>query len=324
MSTSEPPRWVLDPALEELVTGTLGAVHRWSPLGAGVDHRAWQADTEDGIWVIREPAADGDLGDPAVEVRLTQAVRAAGVRWAPEIRALAPLPGQPTGVTAHRFVPGRSLLDVLAARDVAERELVRLGRLLGTFVRDVGELAPEGLALPVDRPDPADWLATTAESLGAVRARLDGQLVAAVNHFLSTPPPRFPATDALTVAHNDLGAEHVLVDGALGITGIIDWSDAAVTDPAHDLGCVLRDLGDAAFRAATVAWATRAAPSAQGAAHSAEQAPAAHCSPLPVRALWFARCLVVEDLAFAHERRPEVLGVVGAQAHRLFVADRRR
>jgi aminoglycoside phosphotransferase (APT) family kinase protein len=36
------------------------------------------------------------------------------------------------------------------------------------------------------------------------------------------------------VAHADLGAEHILeLDGTL--TGIIDWSDAAITDPALDL-----------------------------------------------------------------------------------------
>ncbi|UMG94862.1 phosphotransferase [Nocardioides sp. TF02-7] len=46
------------------------------------------------------------------------------------------------------------------------------------------------------------------------------------------------------LCHGDLGAEHVFVDPRTGeVTGVIDWSDAAVTDPALDLGLVLRDLG---------------------------------------------------------------------------------
>jgi aminoglycoside phosphotransferase (APT) family kinase protein len=38
-------------------------------------------------------------------------------------------------------------------------------------------------------------------------------------------------------SHNDLGIEHVLIDpGTWTVTGIIDWSDAAIVDPAIDFG----------------------------------------------------------------------------------------
>ena len=37
------------------------------------------------------------------------------------------------------------------------------------------------------------------------------------------------------LVHNDLAAEHILVDeAAQTVTGIIDWSDIAVSDPALD------------------------------------------------------------------------------------------
>ncbi len=35
--------------------------------------------------------------------------------------------------------------------------------------------------------------------------------------------------------------------GASAITGIIDWTDAAITDPARDLAPVYRDLGPKVF-----------------------------------------------------------------------------
>jgi len=52
----------------------------------------------------------------------------------------------------------------------------------------------------------------------------------------------------VTFCHNDLGAEHLLVDvEASTITGVIDWTDAAAADPAHDLALIYRDLGPAIF-----------------------------------------------------------------------------
>jgi aminoglycoside 2''-phosphotransferase len=46
--------------------------------------------------------------------------------------------------------------------------------------------------------------------------------------------------------HRDLGPEHVLCDPATGaLTGVIDWGDASIGDPAHDLTGVYSALGQA-------------------------------------------------------------------------------
>ncbi len=46
------------------------------------------------------------------------------------------------------------------------------------------------------------------------------------------------------------GIEHVLVEpGTATVTGIIDWSDAAMVDPAYDVGLLYRDLGPVALDA---------------------------------------------------------------------------
>jgi aminoglycoside 2''-phosphotransferase len=48
-----------------------------------------------------------------------------------------------------------------------------------------------------------------------------------------------------TLVHRDLVAEHVLFDSATGhLTGVIDWGDAGVDDPAVDFAGVRRQLGD--------------------------------------------------------------------------------
>lgn len=71
----------------------------------------------------------------------------------------------------------------------------------------------------------------------------------AVGAFLEEAPPPAAPRAALVLCHDDLGIEHVLVDDAGAVTGVIDWSDAAVADPAGDLGRIHRDLGPAVFRA---------------------------------------------------------------------------
>jgi aminoglycoside 2''-phosphotransferase len=48
-----------------------------------------------------------------------------------------------------------------------------------------------------------------------------------------------------TLVHRDLVAEHVLFDLATGhLTGVIDWGDAGIDDPAVDFAGVRRQLGD--------------------------------------------------------------------------------
>ena len=74
-------------------------------------------------------------------------------------------------------------------------------------------------------------------------------------------------------------AEHLLVDERSGaLTAVIDWSDAAWTDPAHDLGRVLRDLGPEV--------ASQVAPPT-----------VADQEQLWERSWFHARCTLVEDLA---------------------------
>jgi aminoglycoside phosphotransferase (APT) family kinase protein len=95
--------------------------------------------------------------------------------------------------------------------------------------------------------------------------------------ILHAEPP--PPTDERILAHADLGAEHLLAaDGRL--TGVIDWSDAAVTDPALDFARLYRDFGpaflDGALRYGRDSNAFRR------------------------RITFFARCAALEDLAYGH------------------------
>jgi Phosphotransferase enzyme family len=80
-----------------------------------------------------------------------------------------------------------------------------------------------------------------------------------------------------------LGIEHVLVDpGSWTVTGIIDWADAAVVDPAIDFGLLYRDLGPDATRAAMGGYRSEVN----------------DLVTLGERAVFYARCSLLEDLAY--------------------------
>jgi aminoglycoside phosphotransferase (APT) family kinase protein len=159
-------------------------------------------------------------------------------------------------VMAYPRVPGRPLL----GRTPPAGAPAQLGR----FLRELHGVDPAAVTglVPVEPADPAEWLDELEGPPELVRAVRAG---------------RPPASAALVVAHADLGAEHVLEDGGV-LTGVIDWSDAAVTDPALDFARLYRDFGPA-FLAETLA--------AYG--------------PLPgamPRITFFARCAALEDLAY--------------------------
>jgi aminoglycoside phosphotransferase (APT) family kinase protein len=50
---------------------------------------------------------------------------------------------------------------------------------------------------------------------------------------------------AASLVHNDLWAEHILVDSRLGrVSGIIDWGDTVIGDPAIDFACLYAWYGE--------------------------------------------------------------------------------
>lgn len=105
-----------------------------------------------------------------------------------------------------------------------------------------------------------------------------------VEAFLATPPP--DGEYSLAFSHNDLGIEHVLIDPIVWtVTGIIDWGDAAIVDPAYDFGLLYRDLGPAAVDAAFGSYRTDVK----------------DVATLRARAVFYARCSVFEDLAYGLE-----------------------
>jgi aminoglycoside phosphotransferase (APT) family kinase protein len=117
--------------------------------------------------------------------------------------------------------------------------------VLGELLEALQALPVEEMAalVPIDHDPMVQWRDEAAEIYERHRGNLPSEKRKSIESFLGEPLPA--AADRLVFSHNDLGIEHVLVQGTR-ITGIIDWSDAAICDPAYDYGLLLRDLaGDA-------------------------------------------------------------------------------
>jgi aminoglycoside phosphotransferase (APT) family kinase protein len=157
---------------------------------------------------------------------------------------------------------------------------------LGAFLAALHSAPAErtaGLVEPDDRPL-ALWLWEAAESYDTVADEVPAAHRPRVEEFLGTPPPLDGHVPVFS--HNDLGIEHVLVDPAgWTVTGVIDWTDAAIVDPAYDFGLLYRDLG----------------PEALDAAMRSYRAEAGDVAGLTERAAFYARCGALEDLAYGVE-----------------------
>jgi aminoglycoside phosphotransferase (APT) family kinase protein len=220
------------------------------PLGTGLDNEAWVVGDD---LVVRFGAET----DAAREAALLRAVAEVSplpvpvpVFVAPEYRCLA-----------YRRLPGTPLAD----RDAP------VVPALADFLHELWDHSPGFVALAdEDRFPLADALLEATASYQAVADAVPAPYRPAIEAFLGDAPP--PDAAELVFSHNDLGAEHVLVGDEGTVTGIVDWSDAAFTDPAYDVGLLFRDLGLAAL--------------------------VPFKSDLHERAVFHARWTALEDLAF--------------------------
>ncbi|RJK96111.1 phosphotransferase family protein [Vallicoccus soli] len=218
------PRDLAEAALREHLPALARGPLR--PLGQGLDHSAYEVAGH----VLR-------VGDPGGLLREDRLLRLVG----PRLPVAVPEPvlvDTARGVGVQRLLPGAPLL----GRAVGPRVAVAVGTALGRALRVLHAVPPGEVTgtVPEEDLDPAARLEGLDEGLaglGAAPALLD-RLRAAV----PSPAPR------RVLAHADLGAEHLLEAGGR-LTGVVDWGDAALADPALDLARPCRDLDPPAFRA---------------------------------------------------------------------------
>jgi aminoglycoside phosphotransferase (APT) family kinase protein len=287
------PALVREMLAEHLPAHAGGSVE---PLGSGLDHAAFLVEGE---LVVRFAMGD-DAGDRvAREAGLLELV--ARHVQVPVPRVVCSVPER--GCLAYRRIPGIPLLDVPLEVRAAHR--LPVADTLGAMLAALHAVPTVDVAHLVDVDDtpPEQWLRDAAGAWETVAGRVPMRHHRPVEALLlAAPPPAGPRSAVFS--HNDLGIEHVLVDPDSGaVTGVIDWSDAAIVDPAVDFGLLLRDLGPDALDAALARYPS------QGAG----------VPGLRERATFYARCRALEDLAHGLETGREAYLVAAMDAlRRLF------
>ncbi len=254
---------VRDLLSSHLPAGPTGPV---AVLGEGLDNAAFAVD---GL-VVRF-AKEPDAAERAAAVVREARVLAVAARVSPVPVPVPVLALPDRGCLAYRRLPGVPLIEV---RDRADP--IAVAEVLADLLRALHAvpLADVDDVLAADDEPLAAWRADAVEQYADAREHVPDRYRPAIEEFLAAAPP--PAADTTVFSHNDLGIEHVLVDPATGtVSGVIDWTDAGLVDPAADCGRVLRDLGPAALYVVL----------------------AGRGGGLRDRAGFYARCGVLEDLA---------------------------
>jgi aminoglycoside phosphotransferase (APT) family kinase protein len=145
-----------------------------------------------------------------------------------------PCRGDPARAVRYRRLPGTRLDQHLDGP-----HCLSIARQLGRFLDGLHSFPTARVSeLGVRTYDPSSWLEQTrifyAEARQRVFPFLDTQERRRAIRFIE----RHLTADAdsrFTLMHGDLKPEHVLCDTATGlVTGVIDWTDARVGDPAVD------------------------------------------------------------------------------------------
>ena len=257
-------------------------------LGEGCDSIAVEVN---GRFVFRFPKRADVAEQIAIESRIL-----------PRLARTSPLPipvfqffGEPSEEWPHRFVGYPKLSGHPAIHDdMSAGPRLHLAPAIGQFLSwlhafPVEEARAQGVPqqsldtlIAEVRTDALDDLPVVAE------VAPHAPIVSVLRRLLDAPAPS--ASPAVLV-HNDLAAEHVLVDDeGRRVTGVIDWSDIAISEPAVDFAGIFHWGGDAFADAVLTSY--------EG--HVDEG--------LLARARFMAVCRGVMDMAFGREfGRPEYI-----------------
>jgi aminoglycoside phosphotransferase (APT) family kinase protein len=208
-------------------------------LGEGCDSVAFEVDD---AWVFRFPKRADVEHQLLVEMNVLPGLTAAGSPVAvPQFQ----FKGRPSTEFPHHFGGYRKLPGVTANRcDPSAVSLRPLAPMLGRFLAWLHAFrADTALELGVaDQRNQSVLVEAQQEALEdlPILSRADpGASLDAYRTYLQHLP-RLAAPSDFALVHNDLAAEHVLVDEpGQRVSGVIDWSDVAVGDRAIDFGGVV-------------------------------------------------------------------------------------
>lgn len=235
--------WVLAKALPDL------SVRRIHFLGEGWDNRLFVVNEDLVIRVARREVDDARL---LAEVRLLEAVGPSLPLPVPRPKFdLQPSADLPRAVMGYHLIPGSPLRAGMVTPANVESFAAGLAPFLDRLHAQPLDIA-RAAGLPIFSP--SEWLARHRELVDqaepALEQSLDRESLSRFQAWWSAfavDPVALDFTPCLV--HGDLAEEHVLVSAdPWRVSGVIDFGDAMVADPALDLAGLPDDLARSVMR----------------------------------------------------------------------------
>jgi aminoglycoside phosphotransferase (APT) family kinase protein len=198
-------------------------------------------------WVVRAPRTAAAGARLEQETTLLDTLTSWLPFALPQVAGTAALPSGGRAVV-HRQLPGTSLQ---AGRLAAEPPLAAgLGRAVAA-VHDLPTRLVEEVGLPTYGTEEYRFRRLAEVDRFAITGKVPHRLLTRWEQAVEEVGAwRF----APVVVHGDLAAENVLVDGT-EVTGLLEWSEARVADPADDFGWLAVGADEAALPAVLSAYA---------------------------------------------------------------------
>lgn len=258
----------------QTISHYIGEIRSMVPLGEGLDHAALLVN---GGLVVRE-SRDPDPASRADTIRREVRVLRIVVHHSPLAVPEIVFSDPECGVLAYHVLPGLPALDVPGAHLSIDTAL------LGSFMTALHRIPLQEVKDIVPRDDQPlhVWLEEAIAGYEEIASHLPASAREHIEAFLTQSLPQEPTH--LIFCHNDLGAEHILIDPVtMRITGIIDWTDAAIADPMRDLALIFRDFGPDVLERVVSSCGIDVTPEDHE------------------RLVFYARCKLIEDLAYGIE-----------------------
>jgi aminoglycoside phosphotransferase (APT) family kinase protein len=225
------------------------APHAVRYLGAGWDHVAYELNA---TWIVRMPMRASVAARVPIELAVLELARVALPLALPVIE----LRGAPSALYPYPFSGYRKLPGVIAEDAPLERWCTRdnarvLGAALGALHGIAIERARAAGVLDASAAEHgcADRAERVLQAQPRLQAALGHQRARRCAAFLEQRPLIAAGAGARVLRHDDLHLEHVLLDaGMQRVTGIIDWTDASIGDPAAEFVALWLSCGEAFVR----------------------------------------------------------------------------
>lgn len=220
-------------------------VERYAPIGEGWDSVALLINGEDVFRFAKRPDVAVRQGReaellPLLADRLPLAIPRYTHTWAdpawPGLR-----------IVGYRMVPGEQLFPDRARPEHRAEQAAQLGAFVTALhaipVEEARRHGAQGGDAASRRQAYRNFYAVVrAEMLPLFDAHTQAAIIGFWTGYLEDDAC---FAFASTLVHRDLNTEHILYDPATGrLTGVIDWGDASIDDPALDFAAVRSQLGE--------------------------------------------------------------------------------